>query len=138
MKNLISKIKGNKKMTVILLGTFVLIVGVTIAVVNYSFGFKVSNENNTSDTFPIGYVLSKNDCVDATNNVVQNTTKYDGDAMIVEPEKTVFCKLEFSVPGSSIITYDPSKSHAHNGEGEECHDVQCALDGLYELYKKDK
>ncbi len=141
MKNFWGKLKTklkNKKIMVISLSTFVLIMIITLAIVNYSFGFKVTNEDDTNETFPVGYVLSKSNCVDVNNSEVQNVTDYDGDTIVVDPSKTVFCKLEFDLPGSSIITYDPSKSHAHNGQGEECHDVQCALDGLYELYKKDE
>ncbi len=136
MKNIIPKIKDNKKIMVILSGTFVLIIVATVATVNYTFGFKVSNVDNESDMFPESYYLSKSECVDVNGNSIKNNPIYDGQVIMIDPSQTSFCKLEFDLPGSSIITYDPSKSHA-NQENEECHDVQCALDRLYSLYKGD-
>ncbi len=137
MKGLISKLK-NKKIIVISLSTFVLIIVAAVAIVNYSFGFKVSNTANESETFPENYHLAKSNCVGTDGNEVYNELNYDGQAITFDPTQTISCKLEFEVPGSILLLYDPSNSNAHSTLGEECHNVQCALDRLYILYKDNK
>ena len=141
MKNFLGKLKTklkNKKIMVISLSTFVLIIVVAVAIVNYSFGFKVSNAANESETFPENYHLAKSECVGIDNTEIDNSLEYDGQAVTFDPTKTVSCKLEFEVPGSTLLLYDPSNSNAHSTLGEECHNVQCALDRLYILYKDNK
>ena len=127
----------NKKLLLIVIGTFVLVFSVTLIIVNNSFGFKVSNNGSDSNTFPDGYYLSNSLCVDAENNVVSNVSISGGNTVTIDLGQTVMCNLSFDKPFSSMITYDPSESHAQGSNGSECTDIQCALDGLYELYKED-
>ena len=127
----------NKKLLLVIIGIFVLVFSVTLIIVNNSFGFKVSNNANDSNTFPDGYYLSNSLCVDAENNVVSNVSISGGNTVTIDLGQTVMCNLSFDKPFSSMITYDPSESHAQDANGNTCNNIQCALDGLYELYKED-
>ena len=127
----------NKKLLLVVIGIFVLVFSVTLIIVNNSFGFKVSNNANDSNTFPDGYYLSNSVCVDGNGTAVSDVSISGGNTVTIDLNQTVMCNLSFDKPFSSMITYDPSESHAQGSNGSECTDIQCALDGLYELYKED-
>ena len=110
------KIIKNKKVLIPVLVLSVVLLGGII--INNSFGYKF-----------------KSDCTNITGENVGDYTDYNGEEVLIDPTKTMFCKLEFGVPDSEKIVYDPSVSHAKKEDGSPCTDVQCALDGLYELYK---
>ena len=106
-----------------------------IAITSASFAFREKGEESDSNTFPENLYLAKSDCVSITGEPITNVADYNGKEILIDPTRTTFCNFEFEVPSSSVITYDPNKSHAKNEDGSPCTNIQCALDELYKLYR---
>lgn len=127
------KIIKNKKVLIPVLVLSVVLLGGII--INNSFGYKFKGEDSDNTSFKDNIYLTKSDCTNITGENVGDYTDYNGEEVLIDSTKTMFCKLEFGVPDSEKIVYNPSISHATKEDGSPCTDVQCALDGLYELYK---